>query len=260
MIPDAALRSLVRRNGSKIVLIVVESLGGAPYRGRTALEAADCPCLDKLASESECGLLLPVDWGVTPGRETALLALLGYDPLTSRTEGPEPSKLDQMHERYRLTPAAITDSPVCCRVAERVGMTLIESGNSAAEQVAALRGHFAGHDFFLLYTSAPAGRDDESRFRLRVDAIEAVDHALPAVLAIEPDVIAVTGDYSAPVSLPGPSWHAVPFLLWSPYCRFNRVERFTELECANGMLGRLRSNDAMPLMLANALKLKPLGD
>ena len=43
--------------------------------------------------------------------------------------------------------------------------------------------------------------------------IESVDRALPALLALAPDVLCVTGDHSTPVPMRGHSWHPVPALV-----------------------------------------------
>ena len=67
MIPENVMRSLVRRTPSKIVLLVLDGLGGIPHDGRTELEAADVPYLNKLAAASECGLSNPIGRGITPG-------------------------------------------------------------------------------------------------------------------------------------------------------------------------------------------------
>lgn len=83
MIDHPFLAELCARTDSKILLLVVDGLGGLPRAdtGLSELERAHTPNLDELARRSACGLTVPVGPGITPGSGPGHLALFGYDPL-----------------------------------------------------------------------------------------------------------------------------------------------------------------------------------
>ena len=83
MIDFQYLSSIRKQTDSKIVMIVVDGLGGMtdPSTGQSELEAAKLPNLDKLASISSCGVSTPVLPGITPGSGPGHMALFGYNPI-----------------------------------------------------------------------------------------------------------------------------------------------------------------------------------
>ena len=77
------VRGLAKKTDSKILMVVLDGIGGLPLtlNGDTELASAKTPNLDALARESQLGLVELVGAGITPGSGPGHLSLFGYDPL-----------------------------------------------------------------------------------------------------------------------------------------------------------------------------------
>lgn len=67
-------------------MVLLDGLGDLPSEklgGKTPLQAADTPNLDKLAKKSKLGFCFPVNEDYAPESDTAIVALLGNDPSIS---------------------------------------------------------------------------------------------------------------------------------------------------------------------------------
>ncbi|OUM98713.1 MAG: phosphoglycerate mutase [Firmicutes bacterium ZCTH02-B6] len=168
--------------------------------------------------------------------------------------------IPSFNELYRLRAAVLAVYPMYRGLAKLVGMTELPAGKSFSDQVAAVKQAWNDFDFFFIHVKGTDAAGEDGDFDRKVREIEAVDGLLPELLALNPDVLVVTGDHSTPAALKGHSWHPVPVLLASRWARPNPwVDGFGETACLRGTLGHLRSRDLMGLMLAHAQRLKKFG-
>jgi len=165
-------------------------------------------------------------------------------------------------------------------------MEVLETGRSIQDQAATLKQHYADFDFFFLHVKKTDSYGEDGDFAHKVAVIEEFDHWLPEILELTPDVLVVTGDHSTPAVMKGHSWHPNPVLLKSAFQRIMPAgsgildvvasdsadgrtpgraavvaqrSTFCETACARGVLGHFNAMDVLPLMMANALKLKKYG-
>jgi 2,3-bisphosphoglycerate-independent phosphoglycerate mutase len=394
------LKSLAVPARTKIVLLVLDGVGGLPRGGdgKTELEAARTPNLDRLAAEGNLGLADPVAPGITPGSGPGHLGLFGYDPLqyrigrgvleavgidltmterdlaargnfcsvdaagliTDRRAGRIPTetcarlaglletmripgvelvvrpvrehrfvvlfrgdgleeglsetdpqqtgkaplpvraetprakaaaevanrfvaearrvlaaehpanmvllrgfsrypRLPKLTDIYGIRAAVIAVYPMYRGLAKLVGMQAVKTGDSVADEFAALESVHADFDFFFVHVKKTDSAGEDGDFDRKVSIIEEVDGEIPRLLALKPDVLMVTGDHSTPAALKAHSWHPVPVLLCSRWCRPDGAPRFTERECRTGSIGHVRAAELMPLLMAHAERLTKFG-
>ncbi len=80
---EHALMQEQHQKGGKIVMLILDGLGGLPLEpgGKTELETARTPNMDRLAAEGSTGLHIPIRPGVEPGSGPAHLSLFSFDPV-----------------------------------------------------------------------------------------------------------------------------------------------------------------------------------
>lgn len=394
------LKSLSVKTDSKIVLIVMDGVGDLPdSEGKTPLQSASTPNMDRLSKKSALGLTHPISRGITPGSGPSHLALFGYPPLNydlgrgvlealgidmeltdkdipargnfatmkdgmiiDRRAGRIPTEknkelcsllsskikeidgveilirpgkehrfvvvfrgdnlngplldadpqhinkkpipvkpvnpegqfaadiankfiqqvnevlkdespantcllrgmtkvpnIPSMSKVFKLKPAAIASYPMYRGLAQLVGMEILKTGESIHSEFETLKENWQKFDFFYLHVKKTDSYGEDGNKDSKIHIIEETDKEFPLLMELNPDVIAITSDHSTPWSLKSHSWHPNPFLLYSKHERWNPDTCFTEHDCVKGSLGQFYSVDALPLMLASALKLKKFG-
>lgn len=178
--------------------------------------------------------------------------------LTLRGFAKDPA-LPSMYDIYGLRCAAIATYPMYRGLAKLVGMDVLRTGETVEDEVETLKAHWAEYDFFYVHVKKTDSAGEDGDFDRKREIIEHVDELVPQMMALNPDVVIISGDHSTPALLKSHSWHPVPTLLWSRYCRTDGVDAFGERACARGALGVFPAKHIMRLAMANALRLAKYG-
>ncbi len=180
--------------------------------------------------------------------------------LTLRGFSTDP-QLPQFPDIYGLRAACVAVYPMYRGVSRLVGMDVVEfTGDQPEDEFQVAAEFWDAYDFFFIHIKKTDSKGEDGDFAGKASIIESVDAALPSLLSLKPDVIAVTGDHSTPARMSVHSWHPVPLLLWAPATvRPDRQERFGERACEQGGLGTFPATDLLPIMLAHAGRLQKYG-
>ncbi len=167
-----------------------------------------------------------------------------------------PREVPTFEERHGLRGTFVGESAFLRGLAGTVGLAAIEEpeGDDPADDLRRRLERVeerlaAGDDFVFIHLKATdlAGHTkDPAVKRATIEALDAELGPLPTDRA----VVALTGDHATP-TYPDVihTGDPVPFLLAGPGVRPDGVESFGELQAASGILGHLRGEDVMPILL-----------
>ncbi len=162
-------------------------------------------------------------------------------------------------EKYKLKSACIATYPMYKGISKVVGMDVIEVGETVEEEFDKLEEIYDNYEFFFLHIKKADSMGEDGNFKGKVKFFEDVDKKIWRLKKLNFSAIAITGDHSTPSVLKGHSWHPVPLVIVSPNMIPDDVEKFTERECAKGILGTIYAKQIMYLLLASSLKLGKFG-
>jgi len=161
---------------------------------------------------------------------------------------------------FGLNSAAIACYPMYRGLASLIGMDLLKTGQTIEDEFKTLEENWDKYDFFFLHVKKTDSYGEDGDFNSKVKVIEKVDELIPSLMNLKPDVVIITGDHSTPSILKSHSWHPVPLLIWSKYCRPDNVKEFGERSCIVGSLGPMfPATDIIPTALANAQRFEKFG-
>lgn len=167
--------------------------------------------------------------------------------------------LPSFGDAYHLSPAAVAAYPMYRGLASLVGMQVLPTGQSFADELSTVENNFDNHDFFFLHYKPADAAGEDGDFDAKVRVLEDLDAFIPRLLEIGADTLVVAGDHSTPALMAGHSWHPVPLLVSSPSTKGQGINVLTENACGNGQLGRLPATSVMMIAMAHAGKLAKFG-
>ena len=162
-------------------------------------------------------------------------------------------------EVYGLRAAAIAVYPMYKGLASLVGMDIIGEATTLDQQMQVLKENWDKYDFFFIHFKYTDSTGEDGNFDEKVKRTEQLDACLPAITALAPEVLIVTGDHSTPAYLKSHSWHPVPTLLVSDCCRPDPHTQFGETQAITGGLGQFEAQYLMLLALSNAGRMGKFG-
>lgn len=167
--------------------------------------------------------------------------------------------MPQFPETWGLRAAALAVYPMYRGLAKLAGMDALACPGGLEQQLEVVKQRWDDYDYFFIHYKKTDAAGEDGDFERKTHALEEFDAWVPGLLALEPDVLMIAGDHSTPSLMAAHSWHPVPFLLHSKYCRQGAASNFNETECLKGSLGIFPTVDAQALAMAHAMRLEKYG-
>ena len=167
--------------------------------------------------------------------------------------------LPKVADIYGLKALGVAGYPMYRGVAVAVGMDIVECEPDIDSEVQKVSDHYDDYDLTFIHIKTTDSAGEDGDFERKVKSLEAVDACIPRLLALNPEVLIVTGDHSTPSVMGRHSWHPVPLVIKSSWGLPNADATFSEIDCQLGSLGPMPSTALMALALAHAERLEKFG-
>ena len=167
--------------------------------------------------------------------------------------------LPPMPALYKMRCGAFAGYPLYRGVAQACGMAVVPCGKRIGDLLDVVAARWNDFDFFFLHVKQTDQAGEDGDLRAKAAAIEEVDRALPRLLALAPDVVAITGDHSTPAPMKAHSFHPVPLLVHSRLAFLDGSTAFDERQATRGHLGTFPARELVGLLLAHAGRLEKYG-
>ncbi|MDA1232724.1 MAG: 2,3-bisphosphoglycerate-independent phosphoglycerate mutase, partial [Planctomycetota bacterium] len=109
--------------------------------------------------------------------------------------------IPKFQEVYGTRAAAIAVYPMYRGLARLVDMDILDAGQTVDDQMKCLEANWAKYDFFFIHFKYTDSTGEDGDFDAKVKRTEEFDGAIPKIIALNPDVLIITGDHSTPAKM-----------------------------------------------------------
>jgi 2,3-bisphosphoglycerate-independent phosphoglycerate mutase len=210
-----------------------------------------------LAPDAEATARLLNDWVAQAEK-----MLSGHEPanmLTLRGLAKHPP-MPSLADICKFRASAIAAYPMYRGLAKLVGMDVLATGGSFADEVQTLKANWHRYDFLFIHFKRADAAGEDGDFQAKIAALEEIDTYIEALHALQADVFIVAGDHSTPAVAAAHSWHPVPIMFHAKaFAQADNSEAFNEKACSRGILGTFPAKEVLSLAMAHAGRLAKYG-
>lgn len=171
-----------------------------------------------------------------------------------------------MQQKYGIKGAAIAGISLVKGVCRLVGMDIIEVKGATGgldtnveNIIKASKKALDENDLVLVNIKGCDLLGHDGLAQEKKEFIEHIDSIIDILKDIKDTYCVITGDHSTPVSVKDHSGDPLPVTICGENVRIDNVERFDEISCAYGGLGRFKGRDLFNIMLDLADKSEKFG-
>jgi len=172
-------------------------------------------------------------------------------------------------ERYGIQALIVAAGAMYRGVCKSVGFDVIDvpgaTGTVETDTVAKAKAaveNLPGYDYILIHVKGADNASHDGNAEQKVRMIEKIDALIKHLLDnvdLESVFIALTADHTTSLDLRKHVGDPVPLAIMGPGVRADSVEKYSEIDCAQGGLGRIRGVDLTPILMDLAGNSKTFG-
>ena len=179
-------------------------------------------------------------------------------------------RLKPITERYGINALCVAAGALYRGVCRAVGMDLIDvpgaTGTVETDAIAKAKATVEGllkYDLVFVHVKGADNASHDGNTKQKIRMIEKIDALLEYILKNtnkDELIIAVTADHTTPISVREHRGDPVPLAIMGPGVRADSVQRYSEIDCATGGLGRIRGLDLTPILMNYIGRVKKYGE